>query len=333
MDRRDFLTVGVGGASGFLAFAGDTEASMLKLPEGRPRPIPLPDMDAYVAGIDAGMESISRWSPCSTCPSYSGDPEAIDNLARKSLRTLYMTAMFSDLPIEGQQHPEIQRRIFDAMPEMDEATSGMTAFLATRSPGNLDDLQLALRNPANPAMEIFEALDRQAAELGVSTPRRLQTRVMMTDASWRLRNQPPSLVISETLEKIEKVVAADASDEARTDWIAARVGEQIFWQRQQAGVAKLISADEAVDDVAGGSSEGAKPDRSTREKRLAKGARLMGLGLLVGVLAVAGAAVTSEHGIAWAFVFGATVGAVMILVGLLVLLVGLLTPGDRKSSQ
>lgn len=326
MDRRDFLRVGVGGATGLLTLAGrDVGASILKLPEGRPRPIPLPDMDTYIARVDTGMESISRWSPCGTVPSYCGNRDAVDNLARKSLRTLYMTAMFSDLPEAGQRHPGIQSRIFAAMPEMDEATSGMSAFLATRSPGNIQALQLALRHPANPAMEIFEALDREGSALGLSAQRRLQTRMMMTQANWRLRNQPPALVISETLAKVEKVVATDPSDEARTDWIAARVGEEIFWQQQEVGGAAITSPSDAAAGSGSGSEE-AKPERSKRQKRIAKGARLMGIGLIVGGLSVAGAWATSDHNGAWVFVIAATVGAVMIVVGLITLLVGLLTP-------
>ena len=325
MDRRDFLTVGVVEVAGLVSVSGSAGASILKFPEGRPRPIPLPDMEAYIARVDGGMESISRWSPSSGVPSYSGDRDAIDNLARKSLRTLYMTAMFSDLPEEGQRHPGMQDRIFDAMPEMDEATAGMTAFLATRSPEKLGELQLALRDPTNPAMDIFDALDRGGASLGLSTRRRLQTRVMMTQANWRLRNQPPSLVISETLDKVERMVPTDVSLEAKRDWIAGRVAEQLFWQQEASGRETLVSNN--VETEQGSGSKGENQPRSTRERRISRGGQLMGIGILVGGLAAAGAAAG-----AFPLVFVATAGVVLILIGLITLLIGLMTPGEPKAS-
>ncbi len=315
MDRREFIQMGAAGASGLIVLAGVDEAAVPKLPGSRPRPIPLPDMDTYLARVDEGMESISRWSPSSAFPSFGGDRAAVDGLARKSLRSLYMSAMFADLPESGQQHPEMQNRVFDVMPEMDEATSGMAAFLSTRSPSELEDLQVMLRHRANPSMEIFEALDRDASALGVSSQRRLQTRVMMTQASWRLRNQPPSLVIHETLDKVEKLVATDASDEARIDWVAGRAGEEIFWgQQQQAGTILEKEGKRRRDD-----------GRSTRQRRLASGAKILGIGIVVGALGAAGTAAG-----ALPLVFVATVGVVMILIGLIVLLVGLLTPGERS---
>jgi hypothetical protein len=236
-----------------------------------------------------------------------------------------MTAMFSDLPEEGQQHPGMQDRIFNAMPEMDEATAGMTAFLATRSPEKLGELQLALRDPTNPAMEIFDALDRGGAGLGLSARRRLQTRVMMTQANWRLRNQPPSLVISETVDKVEKMVPSDVSLEAKRDWIAGRVAEQLFWQQEASGGGTLVSNNAEVEE--GSDSKGKNKRRSTRARRISRGGRLMGIGILVGGLAAAGTAAGATP-----LIFVATVGVVMILIGLIVLLIGLMTPGEPETS-
>ena len=319
MDRREFIRVSATGASGILVLGAASCASVPKIPLGRPEEQDLPDMESYLARVDAGMRTIARWSPTEGYPGYPGDRAAADRLARGSLRTLYMTAMFSDLPEAGQRHVGMQDRIWAAMPEMDEATAEMEAFLASRSDQDLRTLQGALRSSRNPGMEIFGALDQHAAACGVSLRRRLQTRVLMTEANWRLRNQPPSLVVQESLEKVRKVTATDISRAGQEDWIAARAGEAIFWQEQ-------LRTD--VSGEATAAPDSARQGRSLRQKRLRRGARLMGIGLLVGGVAAAATAAGAVP-----FVFVATVGAVMILVGLITLLVGIATSSSARTDE
>jgi len=274
-------------------------------------------MDKYLVGVDTGMDAIARWSPSSEFPAFTGDRAAVDELGRKSLRTLYMTGMFSDLPVEGQLHPGMQDRILKTMPEMDEATSGMSQFLATQFHEDLARVQLALRSPANPGIQIVEAIDENAALCGVSKPRRMQTRVLMTDAAWRLRNQPPSLAITEILDKVERVTADDVSREMKEDWLAAQVGERLFWQQQAGAGAARQSAGSGGDD-----------DDSLKNSRLSRGAYLMGIGILVGGIAVAVAAAG-----VFELVFVATAGALLLLIGIVTLLVGLGTSPDAKKGD
>lgn len=305
MDRRDFLRVG---ASGLLISGVSSCASLPKLRLGPSPDEPMPDMDTYLKRVDSGMETISAWSPSRDARWHGNDGAAIDELAQKSLRTLYMTGMLGDLPPEAQIHPGMQDRVWTAMPEMDEAVAGMERYLATRSQGDLNRVQLALRSPSNHGMAIVQAIDEHAARCGVSRSRRMQTRVLLTDAVWRLRNQPPALSVQDTLRRVQRAGAADPSRVAMEDLVAARVGEKLFWQQQDHG---------------GGGSSGTQ---SLRGKRIAKGGRVMGIGLVVGGLAVA---LTAAGAIP--FIFVATVGAIMFLVGLVMLLVGLATPGDKTA--
>jgi hypothetical protein len=311
MDRRDFLRITTTGASGILIFGTPSCAAIPKLSPSRTR-LALPDMDSYLSRVDSGMKSIDGWRPSEPFPEYRGDREFADSLCRKSLRTLYMTAMFSDLPAEGQLHPGMQDRIYAVMPEMDEATSGMEAFLESRSAEELDRLRKALRTSANPAMQIFEAIDTEAARCGVSERRRLQTRWMMTDANFRLRNQPPALVIHQSLDKVRKAAETDITREARADLITGRVAERLFWEEQN----RQEPAAKGSDDKSAPDS----PPRSKRQRRISRGAKLMGIGVLLGGIAAIGIAADAS-----AFLFVATVGAVFIIIGLITLLVGLAT--------
>jgi len=308
MDRRDFLRVG---ASGLLISGVSSCASLPKLRLGPSPDTPMPDMDAYLKQVDSGMETIAAWSPSRNAQWYGDDGAALDELARKSLRTLYMTGMLGDLPPKAQIHPGMQERVWAVMPEMDEAVAGMERYLATRSEEEMARVQLALRSPSNHGMTIAQAIDEHAALCGVSQSRRMQTRVLLTDAVWRLRNQPPALTVQDTLRRVQRAGAVDPSRTAMEDLVAARVGEKLFWQQQD------------TDSGGGGSSD---QTQSLRRKRIAKGGRVMGIGLVVGGLAVA---LTAAGAVP--FIFVATVGAIMFLVGLIMLFVGLATPPDKTA--
>jgi len=302
MERREFVVAA--GASGLAALTSKSRAAAAQPSPLRP-PVVIPDMDTYLSRMDAGMERIGRWSPSSEFPAFNGDRAAADSLARKSLRTLYATAMFADLPRDKQADPRMQERMWAALPEMDEAMDEMEAFLRTRSHEEWEMLQAVLQRPEEVGARIAQALDHEAEISGVSEARRAQTRELMEYTVWRLRNQPPELLVNEYLEKVEKVGATDIASAGRQQWLASRVGEEVFWQQAQ------------------------RPT-SPRERTLKRGAKAMGIGLLIdvvgGLLIAAGG--TSQFGVvAGVGVFGLTVGTIWFLVGLITVLVGLALSG------
>ena len=303
MDRRRFIGSGTASALGLVGTAGP-------LPVGRLPAQPLgampADMDDYLARLDAGVARIGRWSTTEVVPDWKGDRAEGERIARTGLQALFMTGMIADLPIEGQMRPEVQRRIQDAIPLMDEATELTTSFLTSRTAADLSYVQVGLRD-YDAGATIFTAFDREAAANGLSDWRRAQTREIFTQAEWRLRNQPPGLIVGEYVDKVERLGAADIPGESHLRTLAAQAGESAFWER--AG------------------------EKTLRQRRISRGLRVMGYGLLTfaggAVIAVAGAAISRDAGAAPG-VFVATVGAVMLIVGLIILLVGAFTPSRSR---
>lgn len=293
MDRRRFIGWGTASAIGL---AG-TSACVPPL-RGQQRAAMPTDMDDYLARLDAGTERIGRWSPADVVPGWSGDRPDADALARTALQSLFITGMIADLPVEAQMRPEVQRRIHAAMPLMDEATDRTTSFLQGVTASDLDRVQLGLRDFAA-GEQIFSALDQAAAANGLSSFRRAQTGEIFAQAEWRLRNQPPALIVGEYMEKVNKLAAADISTETRIRMLAAKAGEEAFWQ--------------------------AANEKTLREARISRGLKVMGYGLLV--FAGGGAIVAAG---AFPGVFVMTVGAVMLIVGLIILLVGAATPNRPR---
>jgi len=289
----------------FLAAVATTTAGLAAAPLGAVPPVPAepgplpppPDMEEYLTRVDRGLERIGSWSPTAGAAKFDGDRAATDALARSSLQAVFLTGMLGDLPIPSQLDPGMQDRVWRAMPLFDEATDGMTAFLESRTSEDLARVQSALRAPGT-TERVIESLDAEAGRTGVSASRRAQLREMLQHVTWRLAHQPPSLLVSEYLDKVERVADTDVDAEARQRQLAARVGEEVFWKAEE---------------------------RTKRQRRISRGAKTVGIGFLV---TAAGGAVLAAG--AFPGVFVMTVGVIMMLVGLIILLVGVLTR-DPKS--
>jgi len=289
VNRREFMNVA---ALSAVTTAGTACAPGLLGAKGGAA---MPDMDAYLARVDAGMAHIGRTSITAQYPNWRGDRDSADALFRTSMQSLYLTGMFGDLPAKGQAHPGMQDRMWAAMPIMDEAADRTTAFLSSRTAQDLAAVQSALRNQSV-GRTLITSIDAHAASIGLSAQRRAQTQVMMGQAEWRLRSQPPALIVREYLDKVEKLSATDVAAEARQRLLIAQVGDEVFWQG-------------AV--------------RSKRDERIRRGGRMMGLGVLV----FAGSAALTAAG-AFPFVFVATAGVVVFIIGFFMLLVGLSTADE-----
>jgi hypothetical protein len=191
----------------------------------------------------------------------------------------------------------MQDRMRRAIPLFDQATDGMTAFLESRTEEDLARVQSALRRPGT-AQRVIDSLDAEAGHTGVSAPRRAQLRQLLQHITWRLAHQPPSLVVSEYLDKVEKVADTDVESEARQRHLAARIGEELFWK---AGEPTL------------------------RHQRIHRGVKTMGIGAL---LLTGGAAFVAAGAVPGVFIM--TAGVVMMLIGLIILLVGAATAEPKS---
>ncbi|MGH7613588.1 MAG: hypothetical protein ACREMW_06045 [Gemmatimonadales bacterium] len=297
MDRRDFILNSALGAAGLAS-------GRLGGTSGLHRPghldTPTPDVAAYLDRFDQGVGRIEDWSISSSFPDFQGDAFLLDSLGRKSMKTLYATGMFCDLPIECQVHPGMQDRMWAIQPAMDESIAGITNLLGRQAPRDLARVQSALRERPAFVSQVTETLDAEAARSGLSDARRHQFRTQMMQVEWRLQHQPPGLLVNEYLVKVDKVAASDIQAEARQRWLAAKMGERAFWQ----------------------------VERTKRQRRISRGLRTMGIGVLIlGASAVLVAATADGGGAGVGIgLFGATVGSIFILVGLIILLVGLGTP-------
>jgi hypothetical protein len=300
MDRRDLLKVGAAASLGII------EACAPQRPPLEPGELP-PDMDEFLRGLDQRMEDMTHAEFVKGFAEAATDRKLLDSeraqlqskeeLFRKMLRTLYVTQTFRDLPETAQRHPGMQERMMRHLDEIDQTVTDVTGMLENLDDDQRTKLRNVLRDRPDLPMTIAEKVDEHAAKAGVSGKRRLQLRAMMLQTSFRMKHAAPGAVIDEYVHKVRRFTAQNGMQTDVAMRLAGRATSDAFWQQQAA-------APPAASSPAPGTGT------------VKTGAILMGVGVVT--FGVSVALVGTWTG----FLVGATIGAVLFAVGLIVLIVG-----------
>ena len=293
--------------------------------------------DALLAKIDARMAWLDQASlpddilPLSKLPRAAGaEAEAARTgaLVRKAVRTLYLTGRFLDMPDEMKVHPGVQARLQAMQPEMDDAILGMTEHLERMTPEDHRRVQAHLRKDDLFAEHLARMLEKTASDDGLSFQRTFGVRSAALDLGQRMSAQSPALVIDPLVRKVRRIEAHPRTDAEQARVLAARIGEQAFWEHQQhvtrlheAWLIRLASA-----DTQAANAPAAPPHSTPGQNTLKTGGIIMGFGggsVVVGLILAGLASATATPAlIIPALVMGVTIGPILLVVGLIVVIVG-----------
>lgn len=287
MDRRTFLGMGAG-AGGLVLLADPVSGRVpgVALSGFSREPDRVPDLGGYLEMYDAGMDRIAE-SDFGGRIGENGRNGVTLPLLRGAVRSLYATAMLGDLSVHDQVDPQVQARLHAVAPEVDSALGAMERYVEARTSSEWVDLQLALRERDNPALEVASALTSQGAMLGLSQRRRLQTRALFTHASLQMRARPPLEVAGEYRQTLERARTSSAIDALAHRRLAASRGELAF-------------------------ELGSPPSVPVDDRTRNPGLRTMGWGVVIFSAGVLIVAVGFFPG-----VFVSTVGAIVLVIGLI----------------
>lgn len=259
MNRRDMLKGSAGGAgaagvgllgqgcghqlSDAAAFVGDPATPSIALPDQAVIDNVLRKMDSRLAWIDRQElppELVPRRSTAPT-PAAQASAEKHDLLFRQSVRTLYLTGRFMDLPDEIKTHPEVQARVMAAQPEMDDAVLGTTELLESLTPEDHRNIQATLRAHPHLGEQVAALLEIPAKEDGIPFKRRMGLRTATLQMTERMAAQSPAFTIDPQIQRVRRLNARPHREDGAARIMAARMGEEAFWQHQQR-LADLSSA-------------------------------------------------------------------------------------------
>ena len=294
-------------------------------------------------------------------PEADAELASTGTLVRQSIRSLYLTGRFLDLPDTMKVHPGMQARLRAIQPEMDDAVLGMTARLERMTADDHRSVQTHLQKDDLFGERLARVLEKTASDDGLSFQRTFGVRSATLELSRRMAAQSPGLVLDPLVRKVRRIQAHPRSDAEQARVLAARVGEEAFWAHQervallaQAWETRLGSASALATSsyswptpaapaptptghaVYPGDYDEAFPPssqpppqttmRGAGSRVMGTGGVIMGFGLgsvALGLILGGIAAATSASGfIIPALVLGVTIGPILLVAGLVVVIVG-----------
>ena len=154
----------------------------------------LDKIDRRLAWIDEATlpEDVLPLSRMPRGADYHRDLDESGALVRKSIRTLYLTGRFLDVPDVMKVHPGMQRRVREMQPEMDDAVLGMTDRLARMSPEDHRRVQAYLQKDERFGERLARVLETTAVDDGLSLKRTFGLRSSTMQLAQRMAAQSPA---------------------------------------------------------------------------------------------------------------------------------------------
>ncbi|TVR39238.1 MAG: hypothetical protein EA394_09795 [Bacteroidia bacterium] len=292
------------------------------------------EMERFFKELDISMDRISHLGG-DHIKSLLSQPlgESEDKTFRSGLRSLMLIGSFGDLPIKGQVHPQMQKRMMYSASEVNSSVNNSIAILKNLSDESKEEIRIALTEDRGLGRSILDTLDLEARAIGVPTTRRRQMKVMGRRIIRRLRHSP-EMLIDEYVNKTEKLLLASNSDEAFEKLLKMQVGEARYSDcLKEAERAALQWEKLNIPDMAVGyglitdDRENEEEPKETSKPERIKGLRLLGVGLVTtavgqGVLYIAMMTSASLGVFFWlGAILGITIGPILILVALIIILV------------
>jgi hypothetical protein len=322
----------------------------------------LASVDRRLAWMDQQHDLPTHIVPLPPAPrgeAYERQAVHTKRVVTRSLRSLYLTGCFIDLPDEIKTHPDVLSRFASLRTDMDDAVLDMTAVLKKMTPADHRATQAYLRKNPDFGEHVAKYLEQTASEDRLPFKRRFGVRASVLDLSSRMRAQSPALVVDPIVSKVERLHARPRTDAEQIRLLSAKMGEEVFWAHQEKLAALhdawtiRLSNDPRRPQIAGGWATGAPPAPGATAAPVATGGYATGypiplepgpvrpapgastvaagrnilgasaLSLVLGLAFWQAAEVTAADAFLFpAVVLGITVGPILLVVGLLVLLVG-----------
>jgi len=231
MERRDFMT-----SVGSLMALGTLSTPLV----GHATTGGLTPGDLSEEGLDAYMDEVS--AQIRRIEATRVDPEIKRHLRQRGMparltkdiaRAMLVSSAVRDLPPELQEHAKVQRRLRREAPRVTRTMMRLTDFLKGHSEEEHKEIQQHLRENPDLAEETISHYTRWCDRHGLPPERREQTRSLMESTSWQLTHQPPSTVVSECTDKVDRMCTSAGF--RQENWEAYLSVEQKSFESDQAG--------------------------------------------------------------------------------------------------
>ena len=333
MKRREFIksglvitaAAGVSGRSAFGEIFIPTEENVSQA-----------EMERFIKELDISMDLISHTGGeylGSLIPQTPGESE--QKFFRSSLRSLMLIGSFGELPIKGQAHPWMQKRMMYSAPEVNFSVNNSFDILRNMSDESKEELSSSLTAEPGLGGRILDTLDLEAKSIGVPSARRRQMKLMGRRIIRGLKHSP-EMFIDEYVKKTEKLLLRSNSDEAFEKLFKMRVEEEKYSAySKEAENAALQWKNSSIPDMPIGydpmvvEHAEIQHTNATDDPPPIKGLRLLGVGVVLTALGQL-ILLSAPEG-ALGLLFGVTIGPILIALALIIIIITAIIREAKKS--
>ncbi len=172
------------------------------------------DIDLYVQQMQTQLRRIEKADFATrfaehmherpATPDQRTELEKTDAKVQRILQTLLLSQTFRELPRQTQRAPKIQALMKTHANGISDTVHEVTQDLEALRPAQRHRIRDVLRKRPNLPTAIGETLDRHARSTGLSFQNRLKLRTAMLETSHRLKNDDPSVLIDEYTAKVRR---------------------------------------------------------------------------------------------------------------------------------
>lgn len=200
MNRRELMKTGVAATVAATGMMGTVSCGSLVGRKTLHERVASLDMNSYLKELDQCLAHIDG---------FTFDPHMqhgfFDEQGKAAARSLTLSSMFRDLPLEGQLHPGMQQRMFTQMQEMNNAVFGGGKLISDTGLATDPEVVAAIKGPDNPGLKFLERFDRHAAETKLSYHKRMRLRTIGIDAVDLMRRKSPEVAFHEAYGKVKQM--------------------------------------------------------------------------------------------------------------------------------
>jgi hypothetical protein len=182
-------------------------------------------------------------------------------MAKRALRALFAAGLYRELPSEAHADPRIVASKASMSPELDHSVAELTTMLESMPQHELTAMRGVLERDPELVMRVSQAIGEKGRALEVPYGSRAKARAAATNLAFRLRKQPPELVIEECIDKVHRVAARHGLSLVVAQQVAAETMRQDLWgNARNAQEAPPTPPRPPVVEPPGATPVGASPD-------------------------------------------------------------------------
>jgi len=257
-----------------------------------------------------------------------------DYLFRETLESLLLIGVMGDLSKEDQMHPLMQERMRESAGLFDRVTLGMATFLENMSKEQRAGVSKKLVENPDIIKSFQAAFDKEARKNGVPYQRLRHFHTLWNRASTSLKKRNNSTIIDEYIEKVDKVALQNGITPEIRRALAKNWDEELV-----VALAEKSKGYEGADALLGSISlqqGGDSTKESKREWRIRTGQKILGVsGMVFGTglfFLIIGLGTENFGFLVPSWILG-TVGAILLIIGLIFVSVGAATPEETTTSN